>query len=274
MNKKDSSPLIFYKLAYFALENQLEKLFDIVKNYEPDFRKKCIANKNNNDYDKLLLQSIKNGYIELFDMLKDLDVINDKDLNKYIEMAIASENERFMIYIYDNKEKLCTKIKLKKPIKIIKNLLSKNFYEISKRIYKDYISEETVELEEIEELYNIIINKGELHLIKFLYEIQEETFKKLYTDLVIVSIQNAYLDIFYFLAEVLNIKELHNNDKLDLLEIALYTNNEDAFEIIYEIIEPVDLTHPSLELMKKAKKMNKNIFAFLYTEANNQIRRY
>lgn len=209
-------------------------------------------------------------------MLKNLDVLNDKDINKYIDMAIQNKNEEFLIYIYELKYKICNKTKIIKPFELILNLLELNFYKMSKIIYKEYVTDENIEKDykHIKKIVNTMLNKGELHLIKFINKITPKIFLEFYTDIVITSIQQGYLDIFDYVATILNIKEIDNEDKLDLLEIALYTNNEDIFEIIFDIIKPVDLTYPHLKILELSKEINKEIFSFLYTEQDNQIRGY
>lgn len=210
-------------------------------------------------------------------MLKDSEVVKEKNINKYLDMAISGLNEDIAIYIYEQKDNICTKQKnITNPYEIIKQIIPLNFYRLLKLIYKDYIVDNVSanDMEILEDIYNKISKKGELHLIEFLYETTPNIFNELYTDIVVDSIQKGFLDIFDYCAKVLNIKNIDNDDKLDLLEIALYTDNEDIFTIIYEIISPIDITHPHLKLMELAKKKNKKIFAFLYTEADNQIRGY
>lgn len=275
INSNNSSPFLFYKLFLYSFEQNLSKLTDLLYKYEEKFKYNCIANHNNQEYNKLFIQGISIGSIEYYDLLKNLEVVYDKNINKLLTSAISSKNEKLAIKIYEEKNEICIKKKLNNLFLYLEDSLKLNFYDLFKTIYKDHIKDLlNTDNFLVEKLFNIISLKGELHLVKFIFEETPSLFKINYEDIVVNSISYGYLDIFDYCVEKLEITILDNDDKLSLLNIALYTKNIDIFSIVYELISPVDLTHPRLELLQKSKSINQEIFSFLYTEADNQIRGY
>lgn len=252
LEEENYSAIDFYKSAFYIYQLKISELYELIKEKEPKIKTKIIVNDNNYDYDYVFKEAIEKGIEEIYEMLREVKAIKSKNIDMLLELAFKSNNEKFVIKIYKNRKK-----EIENIYKVIKKSIDKNWFDFFMIIYSDYLNEIIGNEAQYRYFLEYLIKKTSLRWVEAVIEKSKKEIKENIDVIIISAIETKKLDILEYIVNEYELKNLNEEDKIEILEEALKEQDELFFSMVYEIIGCLNKDNAESKIFLKQLKEKK-----------------